>query len=108
MGGPSARPPAKVGIGRIPTRSQYVPNTKLSRIDPNFKDTAQFLIRRLMSITTRGRIRSCKKKKKVLTPKKGTSCARSKSSVFGFANSAQTFLKARISSRVTDFAPPVV
>ncbi len=53
MGRSGARPPPKVGIGRIPTRSQYVPNTKLSRVDSNFKDTAQFLTRWSMSITAR-------------------------------------------------------
>ena len=47
-------------------------------------------------------------KSAALTRKKATNCGRSKNPVFGFANSAQTFLKARISSRVTALAPPVV
>ena len=43
-----------------------------------------------------------------LTLKKGTNSGRSKNPVLEFANSAQIFLKARISSRVTALAPPVV
>lgn len=108
MGRSGARLPLKVGIGRIPTRSQYVANTELRWVDANFENAAQFLTRQSVSITTRGRVTMAIKQQLKLTPRKGTSCARSKSSVFGLANSAQTFLKARISSRVTDFAPPVV
>ena len=108
MGRSCTRPPLQVGIRRIPTRSHNVPDTELCGVDANFENAAQFLTRRSMSITTLGSVLRQKNSKLKLTPKKGTSCARSKSSVFGFANSAQTFLKARISSRVTDFAPPVV
>ena len=52
VGRSSARPPPKVGIGRIPTGGQYVPNTELCRVDANFENPAQFL-RQSMSITTR-------------------------------------------------------
>lgn len=45
---------------------------------------------------------------KKLTPKNGTKLLRSKYPVRLFANSAQTFLNARISSRVTALEPPVI
>ena len=47
-----ARSPLEAGIGRIPTRSQYVPNTELCWVDANFEYATQFLTRQSMSMTT--------------------------------------------------------
>jgi hypothetical protein len=44
VGRSCARPPLQVGIGRIPTRSQYVPDTEICRVDANFENATQFLI----------------------------------------------------------------
>jgi hypothetical protein len=56
MGRSGAGPPLEVGIGRIPTGSQYVANTELCWVDANFENAAQFLSRQPMSITTKGRV----------------------------------------------------
>ena len=55
MGRSGARSPLEVGIGRIPTSSQYVANAELCWVDANFENAAQFLSRQSMSITTQGR-----------------------------------------------------